>query len=52
MGRMFVAPWVSNFSLFLNNHGSGKWLYLNSNYDWRDPFLTSMIMGGSVSFSV
>ena len=28
---------------FYHNHGSGKWLYLKSNYYWRDPFL----MGGS-----
>ena len=28
------------------NHGSGKWLDLKGNYDWRDQFLTSMIMGG------
>ena len=20
------------------NHGSGKWLYLYGNYNWRDPF--------------
>ena len=25
-----------------------KWLYLKGNYDWRDPFWFSMIMGGSV----
>ena len=31
-----------------HNHGSGKYLYLKGNYYWRDPFLTSMIMGGSV----
>ena len=31
-----------------DNHGSGKYLYLKGNYYWRDPFLTSMIMGGSV----
>ena len=33
-----------------HNHGSGKWLYLKGNYYWRDPFLTSMVMGGSVCF--
>ena len=35
---------------FSHNHGSGKWLlYIwKVNYYWRDPFLTSMIMGGSV----
>ncbi len=33
-----------------HNHGSGKWLYLKGNYYWRDPLLTSMIMGGSVDF--
>ena len=32
-----------------HNHGSGKWLYLKGKYYWRDPFLTSMIMGGRVS---
>ena len=26
---------------------NGKWLYLKGTY-WRDPFLTSMIMGGNV----
>ena len=31
-----------------HNHGSGKYLYPKGNYYWRDPFLTSMIMGGSV----
>ena len=41
--------WIS---FVLNNHGSGKWLYANSNYCWRDPFLTSMIMGGGVPFCV
>ena len=25
-----------------------KWLYLKGNYDWRDPFWFSMIMGRSV----
>ena len=35
---------------FSHNHGSGKWLYLKGNYCWRGPFLTSMIMGGSVHF--
>ena len=34
---------------FSHNHGSGKWLCLKGNYYWRDPFLTSMIMGGSVN---
>ena len=33
---------------FSHNHGSGKWLYLKVNYYWRDPFFTSMIMGGRV----
>ena len=28
----------------------GKLLYLKGNYYWRDPFLTSMIMGGIVDF--
>ena len=38
--------------LFLSyNHRSGKWPYLKGNYYWRDPFLTSMIMGGSVILS-
>ena len=31
-----------------HNHGGGKLLYLKGNYYWRGPFLTSMIMGGSV----
>ena len=26
----------------------GEWLYLKGNHNWRDSFLTSMIMGGSV----
>ena len=34
---------------FSHNHGSGKWLYSKGNYYWRDPFLTSMIVGGSVN---
>ena len=33
---------------FSDNHGSGKWLCSKGNYYWRDPFSTSMIMGGSV----
>ena len=33
---------------FSHNHGSGKRLYLKGNYYWRDPFLTSMTMGGRV----
>ena len=33
---------------FLHNHGSGKLPWKKGNYYWRDPFLTSMIMGGSV----
>ena len=37
----------TNYS-FSHNHGSGKWLYLKGNYYWRDPFLTSMTMRGSV----
>ena len=39
-----------NYS-FPSNHGSGKLLYLKGNCYWRDPFLTSMIMGGRVFFS-
>ena len=31
-----------------HNHGSGKWLYLKGNYYWRDPFFTSMFIGGRV----
>ena len=31
---------------FPHNHGSGKWLCLKGNCYWRDPCLTSMIMGG------
>ncbi len=35
---------------FPHNYGSGKWLYLKGNYCWKKgQFLTSMIMGGSVS---
>ena len=37
---------------FSHNHGSGKWLYLKGSYYWRDPFLTSMIMGGSVELTI
>ena len=33
---------------FSHNPESGKWLYLKGSYYWRDPFLTSMIMGGMV----
>ena len=33
---------------FSHNHGSGKWPYLKGNYYWRDPFSTSMSMGGRV----
>ena len=31
-----------------HNHGSGKWWFFKGNYYWRDPFFTSMIMGGIV----
>ena len=34
--------------LVCNKHGSGKRLFLKGNYYWRDPFLTSMFMGGRV----
>ncbi len=44
----FRGPTSQSYS-FSHNHGSGKWLYLKGNYYWRDPFLTSMIMGGSVN---
>ena len=37
---------------FPHNHGSETWLCLKGNYYWRDPFLTSMIMGGSVAFNL
>ncbi len=40
-----------NYS-FSHNHGSGKWPYLKGNYYWGDPFLISMIMGGSVDVSL
>ena len=43
----FGEPKMEDYSLS-HNHGSGKYLYLKGNYYWRDPFLTSMIMGGSV----
>ncbi len=33
---------------FLHNHGSGQLPQMKGNYYWRDPFLTSMIMGGRV----
>ena len=33
---------------FSHNHRSGKWSYLRGNSYWRDPFLTSMIMGRRV----
>ena len=33
---------------FSHNHGSGNWLYLKGNNYWRDPFFTSMTMGGKV----
>ena len=36
------------FTLSPNNHGSGKWLYSKGKYYWREPFFTSMIMGGRV----
>ena len=50
--QLILAIWNNispNYS-FSHNHGSGKWLYLKGNYYWRDPFLTSMITGGSVDF--
>ena len=34
-----------------HNHGSGKWMHLKGNYYWREPFFTSMIMGGRVPHS-
>ncbi len=40
----YVAVTYTVYSIY----GSGKWQYLKGNYYWRDPFLTSMIMGGSV----
>ena len=42
------SAWYS----FSHNHGSGKRLYLKGHYYWRDPFLTSMIMGGRVNHSL
>ena len=44
-GYMLVFQGVYSFS---HNHGSGKRLYLKGNYYRRDPFFTSMIMGGRV----
>ena len=41
----FGYSWVLSLS---HNHGSVQWLYLKGNYYWRDPFLTSIIMGASV----
>ena len=31
-----------------HNHGSGKWWFFKGKYFWRDPFYTSMIVGGRV----
>ena len=33
---------------FSHNHGSGKVPQMKGTYYWRDPFFTSMIMGGRV----
>ena len=33
---------------FSHSHGSVEWLHLKGNYYWRDPFFTSMTMGGRV----
>ena len=33
---------------FSKNHGSRTWVYLKDNYYWRNPFFTSMIVGGRV----
>ena len=54
-GKLFFVSvgWLHvfySFSFFSHNHGSGKWLYLKGNCYWRDPFFTSMIMGGKVLF--
>ena len=43
-------PWETiGICTVSHNHGSGKWLCLKGNCYWRDPFLTSMMMGGSVN---
>ena len=37
-----------------HNHGSGKWLFLNGTWNWRqfqDPFSASTIMGGRVGWN-
>ncbi len=36
---------------FSHHHGSGKLPQMRGNYYWRDPFFTSMIMGGRVKRS-
>ena len=44
--HMFIQ---NNYSYTVShNHGSVKWLHLKGNSYWRDPFFTSMIMGGRV----
>ena len=61
VGRSLLCPWIWTSSLGFSpgseiagtlevshNPESGKWLYLKGSYYWRDPFLTSMIMGGRV----
>ncbi len=49
-GRCWFLGHYSLMYSISHNHGSGTWLYLKGNYYWRDPFFTSMIMGGSVRF--
>ena len=47
-----IMIWPSCFTLFPHNHGSVENGYIIERYRsyWRDPFLTSMIMGGSVTY--
>ncbi len=47
--QLYKQFYVTKCHRFFHNHGSGQWWYLKGNYlYWRDPFFTSMIMGGRV----
>ncbi len=41
-----VSPSRTHLYSLSHDHGSGKLSEFKGNYYWRDPFSTSMIMGG------
>ena len=50
--RQKTTRLVGDFRSFSHNHGSVENGCLKGNYYWRDLFLTSMIMGGSVDLDL